>query len=713
MTVHAQIAADPAAHNAAQASALLADAQTEQLIPLNRLKKSLRNVRKVKHIDADIEAFAASLKAKGLLQNLVVEPEIRDGVATGYYLVTAGEGRRLGLKRLAKRRQIARDHLVRCVVDTRNDPGEVSLDENTSRRSMHPADEFEAFADLADRKGWGAVEIAARFGVEPEFVTKRLRLGAVAPALLEVYREEGLTLEQLMAFAVNPDTERQMQVFAQLPEHNRQTYAIRRAMTETKIAADDRRAVFVGMEAYAAAGGAVLRDLFTEGPGWLEDVALLERLVVEKLEGLATLARDEEGWKWSAAYLDHPHGHGCRRVWEHPLARSPEVQARIDALTAERDALVIRIGVADETPDSADARFEAVESELADLADDYGYEPEEKARAGLFVVLSAYGEPRIERGFVRPEDEPAPEDEGDEGADDGAAGEADDLTSDGGDPGDDGADDLPDTEEEPAGDPRAPLPARLVADLTAHKTAALRDLVGQSPDMALIALTHGLVLQAFGYRFPLASCLDLQIQSRDLRGDGDGIEAGRAGQALAERHAGWARQLPAEASEVWAFVLGLDHDSRMSLLAHCVSLSVNGVHGVERKPAAWLHAERLAGALDLDMRDYWSPTAERYLGRVTKARVLAAVEEAVSPEAAGRLTGLKKDALVDAAQPSLVEARWLPRLLRTERSEAGAAEAARCDEGAPARGTPDADAPCEGEPVGGDGEDGAADLAAE
>lgn len=703
MTVHAKIAADPAAQTAAQACALLAESQAERLIPLSRLKKSLRNVRKVEHGDADIEAFAASLKARGLLQNLVVEPEIRDGLATGSYLVTAGEGRRLGLKRLAKRRQIARDHLVRCVVDTTNDPGEVSLDENTSRRSMHPADEFEAFAELADRKGWGAVEIAARFGVAPEVVTRRLRLGAVAPALLEVYRQDGLTLEQLMAFAVNPDVERQMQVFAQLPEHNRQTYAIRRAMTQTKVAADDRRAIFVGVEAYAAAGGGVLRDLFTEGPGWLEDVALLDRLVVEKLEGLATLVRDEEGWKWSAAYLDHPHGHGCRRVWEQPLARSPEVQARIDALSAERDALVVRIGETDATPDDADARFEALEAELAALAADYGYAPQDKARAGLFVVLNAYGEPRIERGFVRPEDEPAPEDEAcDDGADDAVAGEGETVGGDGGDPGDDGAGERSDDEAEAVGDPMAPLPARLVSDLTAHKTAALRDLVGQSPDMALIALTHALVLQTFGYRRPLASCLDLQILSRDLRGDGDGIEASRAGQALAERHAGWARQLPAEAGAVWDYVLGLDHDSRMSLLAHCVSLTVNAVHGVERRPGAWLHAERLAGALALDMRDYWSPTAERYLGRVTKARVLAAVEEAVSPEAAGRLAGLKKDALVEAAQPSLIEARWLPCLLRVERPETRVAQGDRSDEDAAPRSPPDASV--EGEPVADDGD---------
>ena len=41
-------------------------------IPLNRLKKSPENVRKVPHPTADIAQLAASIAAKGLLQNLVV-----------------------------------------------------------------------------------------------------------------------------------------------------------------------------------------------------------------------------------------------------------------------------------------------------------------------------------------------------------------------------------------------------------------------------------------------------------------------------------------------------------------------------------------------------------------------------------------------------------------------------------------------------------------
>ncbi len=42
---------------------------------------------------------------------------------------------------------------------------------------------------------------------------QRLKLAAVAPALLELYAEVKMTLEQLMALTVNPDHERQVQVW--------------------------------------------------------------------------------------------------------------------------------------------------------------------------------------------------------------------------------------------------------------------------------------------------------------------------------------------------------------------------------------------------------------------------------------------------------------------------------------------------------------------
>jgi ParB family chromosome partitioning protein len=654
-------------------------------IALNKLKASPRNARRVSHSAEDIEARAASIRFKGLLQPLVVEPEVKDGgQESGYYLVTIGEGRRQALKLLAKRKLLSKTEPVRCVVDTTNDPAEISLDENISRRDMHPADQFEAFKDLADRKGYGVEEIAARSGVSPQIVRQRLRLGAVAPALLDLYREESLTLEQVTAFAVNPDPARQMQVYAQLSQLNRQPYAIRRAMTEMKVAADDRRVLFVGLDAYVEAGGPVLRDLFTEDRGgWVEDVVLLDRLVLEKLAQIADTVRDEEGWKWSSASLDAPTGHGCSRVWERVLQRSPEDAEAIAVLQAEEAALTDRWADVEPPPPEVAARFEAIQAALDELGEDYGYDPAEKARAGVFVMLGAYGQARVDRGFVRPEDEPAPEPEAEDDEDQDVLDDESDAAGAGAPGAEAWAEGEDEAAEEPVGDPSAPLPARLVADLTAYRTAALRDALAGDPDLALVALVHALALRVFGIG-GLATCLDIRMGSHGLSGEADGIEDSIAGLANAERHAAWARQVPDRPEAVWDFVVGLDGDSRAALLAHCVSLSLNAVRGVERRPLALAHAETLATALDLDMTAYWTPTAARYLGRVTKAHVLAAVAEGVSAEAADRIAGLKKPDMVAAAEPLLAGTGWLSALLRTARPDGGQAQAAKADAAAEA-----------------------------
>jgi ParB family chromosome partitioning protein len=81
----------------------------EFFIPLNKLTKSPRNARKTPHSAETIEAYAASIAAKGILQNLVVEPELdADGQPTGFYFVTIGEGRRLAQMLRVKRKESGR-----------------------------------------------------------------------------------------------------------------------------------------------------------------------------------------------------------------------------------------------------------------------------------------------------------------------------------------------------------------------------------------------------------------------------------------------------------------------------------------------------------------------------------------------------------------------------------------------------------------------------
>jgi ParB family chromosome partitioning protein len=651
---------------------------TESFIPLNKLKKSPNNARKTPHSEAAIEAYAASIAAKGILQNLVVEPELdTDGAATGFYLVTIGEGRRLAQLLRVKRKEIKKTEPIRCVIDTANDAFEISLDENVTRENMHSADQFEAFKKLAEERGFGAEEIAARFGVTPHVVRQRLRLGAVSPKLMEIYRNGDLALDQLMAFAITEDHARQEAAFERL-SHNRDASTIRRLLTETNVAATDRRAIFVGAEAYTEVGGTILRDLFTEDRGgYFEDVALLDMLVVAKLGREANALMEAEGWKWAQVHLDYPHSHGLRRTYPQAVELSAEDQAALDAARGEFDSLTEQHESAEELPDEVDARFGELEAEIERLeAKRLAYDPADIARCGAFVILNHDGTVRIERGFVRAEDE-KPEPEAHDLSGEGEGGHT--VHEDGGigPNGEAGAEGLDGEDED--GDGHKPLSDILIRDLTAHRTLGLRLALSEQPDVVILAVTHALAAQIF-YRGADAHVLDIRPVSTVLASHADGIEDTKAGKAWGDHHARWAAQMPRDAADLWTFVVELDHDSRMALFAHCVALTVNAVRlPSERRPRAVLTADRLAEAVSLDMTAHWAPTVRTYLGRVTKAHILAAVREAVSDEAADPMADMKKQDMAEAAAQLLVGTGWLPALMRTPRAIQEPAEPPQTD----------------------------------
>jgi ParB family chromosome partitioning protein len=174
-----------------------------------------------------------------------------------------------------------------------------------------------------------------------------------------------------------------------------------------------------------------------------------------------------------------------------------------------------------------------------------------------------------------------------------------------------------------------------------------------------------LALFAFYPPYDRASCLEIKGVSTYLDGHAPGIDESRAGRSIAERHEGWAVRLPKDAPDLWPFVQGLAATDLLDLLAHCASLTVNAVRTpFDRRPGPWAHADRLAEAVGLDMTGYWSATVASYLGRVTKARIGEAVREAVSNEAAERVSGMKKPDMASEAEALLAGKGWLPSLLR-------------------------------------------------
>ena len=612
---------------------------SEVFIPLNKLKKSPRNARKIPHSQASIEAKAASIAAKGILQNLVVEPELdAAGAETGFFLVTIGEGRRLAQLLRAKRKQIKKTELIRCVIDTVNDAQEISLDENVTREAMHPADQFDAFHDLAERKGWGAEAIGARFGVTAHVVRQRLRLGSVSPALMQLYRDEELNLDQLMAFAIIDDHERQEQVYDNLSEWNRSPSTIRHELTKAHVSADDKRAAFVGQDAYTAAGGSILRDLFTEnGDGYFEDVSLLERLASDKLAAVADEVQ-REGWKWVSVHMDYPHDHGLRRIHPDTVDLSAADEAAYAAAHATSEALLDQYIEDGELPPEVEQQKLALEAEMERFdALRSVFSADAMANSGALVCLSRDGGVRVDRGLVR--------------ADDDAAAEEDDNASEA------------ESSECPEVDGATALPDSLVRDLTSHRTQALRLALGEQPAVALVAVTHALAARVF-YSRTDESCLELRCDSAELAGFAPGIKDSAAARKVAERHDAWCSEIPQDGSDLWDFITGLSEQDRVSLLAHCASLTVNAVKQPGQCSRRQAAADKLGTAVGLDMAAHWSPTPESFFGRITKSQILGAVAEATGKTPGQRIADMKKPAMAETAASLVRGTGWLPLPLR-------------------------------------------------
>ena len=225
------------------------------------------------------------------------------------------------------------------------------------------------------------------------------------------------------------------------------------------------------------------------------------------------------------------------------------------------------------------------------------------------------------------------------------------------------------TEDEEAEEDGKPLSDSLIRDLTAHRTMALRLALGEQPDMALIAVTHTLAAQTFYRGGGEAHCLEIRPISASLGGHADGIEDTAEAKALADRHAGWAADMPRDVADLWGFIARLDHASVMALFAHCAAQTVNAVKQPweQNKRRAHETADKLATAVALDMTAHWTPTVRAYLGRITKAHIVATVREALGDKAAERIADLKKQAMAESAEQLLVGTGWLPPVLRTER----------------------------------------------
>lgn len=624
----------------ATAAAAVAAGQELLLIPLSRLRPSARNVRRGS--STSIPELAASIARVGLLQNLNVVLAA-DGE---FYEVVAGRRRLAALKLLVKRRKLAKDHEVPCLVVPDASARTVSLTENVQREAMHPADQFESFAALV-AEGRPIEDIAADFGVTPLVVQRRLKLANVSPRLLADYRADTVTLEQLMALAITDDHAAQEAAFYESPQWQRSPEALRDHLTHEEIeAGKDALARLVGTEAYEAAGGGMRRDLFSdEEQGiYLTDAALLDRLARDMLAGVAEQVR-AEGWSWVDVVPRAMHAelHAFQRARRTRREPTKAEAKRIAKLEAKQGELQDRLD--DEETDMPDAELQALQEEIDGLGNELDaieqslvlYAPEVVALAGAVVSVDHLGGVVIHRGLLRDDQAKALRAQERHESAGGAVGE----------------------ESEKPG--KSGISEKLAKRLSAHRTAALQAEVARHPEVALVAVVHRLALRVVCKAYGLGE-MPIKIEASPQ----DGLEAhapdvtqAPAATGLREVREAWAHRLPDNPDAMFAELLTLPQQELLSLLAVCVACTVDAVTPRENgTPAAVL-----ARAVELDMHAWWTPTAAGYFEHVSKGKALEAVQ-VFAPEQVNRLSKLKKADIAAEAERLAAGTGWLPAMLR-------------------------------------------------
>lgn len=648
------------------------------------------NIRTDPRTPEDIRAMAQSILFHGgILQNLVLVPEFDDaGQWSGKLGAVAGETRRLALCLLRdggipEAEGFTDDTLVPGTIVAAPEARAASLTENAIRTPLSPADQFVAFKTLVD-EGGDIEQIAAMYGVEPVIVERRLRLANASPKLFQLYREGGMDLEHLMALCLTDDHALQEKVWKGVPQWQRRPDHLRRMLTQDKVSlARDPLGRFVGAAAYEAAGGTVLRDLFSdEDEGFVTDRVLLQQLAHDKLEAVAAKVR-AEGWAWVEARTqfdgaDRSSFTQCNLV-RRKLAVEDAKLAR--ELGEQLQATQERIRKGEDTPAlrqecrTLQAQIAAIEGGRFTVAE------ASRSFAGAVICVDHAGNVEVVRGIVKPEERKAhakalkqaeqKQAERRAGSDRNERGEAAGAPA--------AHDNTAAERSEPPSDQEAceansQISRPLSLRLGAQRTVALQVLLARNTSLALACLAHTLVCDVL--RVGIAIGHDpLQISARSVTGDAlsrsdDTIQTSRACSELNELLQAWEARMPEDGQALLPWLMALPGDELAQLIGVCVAASTTTVpfQAIEAKPL-WGHEAAIARAAGLDMAQWWEPTASSYLGSVSKAQVIALVREVAGAQACASMDKSTKADVVAKAETLLQGKGWLPALLKVPAAE--------------------------------------------
>ncbi|WP_299048625.1 ParB/RepB/Spo0J family partition protein [uncultured Tateyamaria sp.] len=402
-----------------------------------------------------IETLAESIKTCGLLQNL---GGLQDD--SGKVGIVAG-GRRLRALAFLAETDPAQESVTSIPVLLAKDAEQAELwanAENTARADLDPADEIRAYGRMA-KSNASADDIASAFGVTVAHVKGRLKLSDLPEAALDALKAKSINLTVAQKLTTADDEKLIFEVLRLIDEGQiTNTGQIDGVLHPKAVKSTDRRATFVGVEAYEAAGGKVSRDLFSEDV-FFENRDILDEVFALRLREAADKVMKEAGWAW---VMPHDESYlGWHVMDEHKFERVYPVEGVLsDDLTERYDELA-ELAEGDVLNEAGQAELDSLQAVL-----DGAFTEAQRAIAGCVVHVGNNGQLEVTGGLIK-------------AADKKAAIEAGILAK---------------SHHGGSGEktPKNPYSQKLQADLEAIKLASLQNAMLDQPDLLLDLLTFQL-----------------------------------------------------------------------------------------------------------------------------------------------------------------------------------------------------------------------------
>ena len=156
----------------------------ERIIPIERIEPNPDQPRR-DFVKADLEELAESIRAKGIIQPLIVRTHPK---AADRFEIVAGERR-------WRAAQMAQIHEVPVVLRQLNDTEvlEIAIIENIQRADLNPVEEATGYRQLQDKFGHTQEQLASALGKSRSHIANLMRLLSLPDDVVQMLRQGDLT----------------------------------------------------------------------------------------------------------------------------------------------------------------------------------------------------------------------------------------------------------------------------------------------------------------------------------------------------------------------------------------------------------------------------------------------------------------------------------------------------------------------------------------